>query len=106
VSKRAKPAPVPAPPVVDSQGKRHFSLDADAGFYARFKVPPGYKQRATPKRRADIVNEVRTLLGRGLSEPVAKRRAAKNLGLHVKTVQKVWREEISRKGGPEDAAKI
>ena len=86
--------------------KKNYRLDADTGFYARFKVPPGYKQRATPKRRADIVNEVRTLLGRGLSEPVAKRRAAKNLGLHVKTVQKVWREEISRKGGPEDAAEI
>jgi len=35
--KRAKP---PAPPVVDSEGKRHFGMKADAGFYARFKVPP------------------------------------------------------------------
>ena len=101
--KRAKP---PAPPVVDSEGKRHFGMKADAGFYARFKVPPGYKQRATQQRRTAIVNEVRTLLGRGLSKPVAKRLAAKHLGLHVKTVRKVWREEMSRKGGPEDAAEI
>jgi hypothetical protein len=78
-------------------------MDADTGFYKdRPRVVPGYTQRADTKRQRDkqaqdnkIINIIHLALQRGRSEAVAKRIAANKLGLDIKTVRKVWREETN-----------
>jgi hypothetical protein len=78
-------------------------MDADTGFYKdRPRVAPGYTQCADTKRQRDkqaqdnkIINIIRLELQRGRSKAVAKRIAVNKLGLDIKTVRKVWREETN-----------
>jgi hypothetical protein len=148
MSKRTKSAPVPAPPVVDSEGKmettyqwkcsqcgidnrvtdalicsqcgklrtderclRHFKSTIGTGHYGHRGPGKGYtqrdgteRQRDTENRHAEIVKEVRTALERRKTEAVAKRSAARQLRVSIKTVRKVWRTHC--KDHPEDAAQI
>jgi hypothetical protein len=115
MGKRAKPAPVVVDPLAeDSEGKRHYGMKADTGFYRQRRPAKGYAQRAgkrqsaTQERHVAIVNEVHRWQKRGHSEASAIRQTAERLPCHIKTVRKVWRKfkETSCKGRPEDVAKI
>jgi hypothetical protein len=84
----------------DERCLRHFKLTTRTGYYGHRGAGKGYTQRAGKRQRdtqelhAAIVRAVRASLGRGHTEAVAKRSAAKQLDVDIKTVRKVWRSSL------------